>query len=308
MHIRFSNYPCVIVGLLGLYGSSARAQLAFYSTWGADSTNTLTRLDLSSNTPSLLRAANLSNFGPLGIDVDPASHSLYYADVNNHTISRVSFNGTGKTDLVAGLPAPTGLAVDVTGGKIYWTDTFNNVIQRSNLDGSNVQTIVSTGLLEPQGLALDLPNHRLYWSDIHTDKIGSVNLDGTNPLTWSTPGGAPTDVVIDQLNHKVIWSDFDTYRLYRSNLDGSNVEAITPTKAIDLPGSIAIDPVANQLYCLDWGTHALFRSNLDGSNLTQVYSDPGLSSLSGLVVLPEPSSALVILSAPLMLRRRKPIR
>ncbi len=94
--------------------------------------------------------------GPRRLKVDLSAGKMYWTDdgLVEDRISRANLDGSGVEHLVTGLAAPTGIELDLESGKIYWTDFFTQDIRMSNLDGSNVQTLISTGLSVPVGLAL----------------------------------------------------------------------------------------------------------------------------------------------------------
>jgi hypothetical protein len=77
---------------------------------------------------------------------------------------------------------------------IYWVDQQNDNIQRSDLDGSNVQTVLSSanGVNSPTGLLVDTVNGKIYWSEYSSGNIKRANLDGSNIQTLysglSSPG------------------------------------------------------------------------------------------------------------------------
>ena len=103
---------------------------------------------------------------PDGIALDVAGGKMYWTDSGTDKIQRSNLDGSDVEDLVStGLIDPKGIALDVAGGMMYWTD-FDEVrrnqvgarhkIQRSNLDGSDVETLVTSGLAGPSGIALAL--------------------------------------------------------------------------------------------------------------------------------------------------------
>ena len=68
---------------------------------------------------------------------------------------------------------------------MYWADygerkrRREDKIQRSNLDGSGVETLVTTGIVDPWGIALDVAGGKMYWTDWETGRIHRSNLDGS---------------------------------------------------------------------------------------------------------------------------------
>ena len=125
------------------------------------------RSNTPANTDYMVRRANLDgtgieanyitgqlNTGIEGIAVDPTGSRIYWAGENSDDISRANLDGTGVTQLIAGLDHPRGIALDLFNNKIYWCDAGTNKIQRANIsDGSAVEDIV-TGLNSPVGITI----------------------------------------------------------------------------------------------------------------------------------------------------------
>ena len=65
-----------------------------------------------------------------------------------------SFLCMSSTDSVA-----DGLEVDPVNNKLFYTDTGRDVIVSMNLDGTNEQTLISSGLDEPRAIIAD-PHNR----------------------------------------------------------------------------------------------------------------------------------------------------
>src|SRR5688500_9114857 len=92
---------------------------------------------------------------------------LYWSDPDARVIQRNSDGGSPVTILssVNGLVEPRGIAVDAGAGKIYFADNGTKAIRRANLDGSQLETLISTGFTFPSDLELDLSNGHIYWAD-----------------------------------------------------------------------------------------------------------------------------------------------
>ncbi|KAH9508831.1 Low-density lipoprotein receptor- protein 2 [Bulinus truncatus] len=93
--------------------------------------------------------------------VDKSRNLLFYTDAGNKRIIAMSLDGTGLRIVATNVDQPRALAVDKKAGVIYWTD-WGTVpkIEKHNYDGSNRQTIASSGLQYPNGLALDVTGNK----------------------------------------------------------------------------------------------------------------------------------------------------
>lgn len=92
---------------------------------------------------------------PRGIALDHLTNKVYWASQGNGRIQRANYDGSSLETIVSisGWNGPDGISVDALAGKLYWGGLNSNLaIQVSDLDGSNVQTLVSSGLSIPRGI------------------------------------------------------------------------------------------------------------------------------------------------------------
>ncbi len=151
---------------------------------------------------------------------------------------------------------PGECALDLANGKIYWANRGLNSIQRANLDGTNIESVISSGLQDPEHLALDVPGGKIYWTDWATG-LSRADLNGTNVehLVEGAEG-----LTLDLINNKVYFTAGpyvfgDGPCVLKANLDGTNVECL-----VDFGSSysdyefidIALDVSANRMY---WSGH-----------------------------------------------------
>jgi hypothetical protein len=148
--------------------------------------------------------SNLS--GPVDIALDPIGGQMYWTDFVNGTVSRANLDGSGVEIIVQSLGAmsrnvpgpkdgkppaqasvvrpdenalalinPWGIALDLTHSKVYWTEQ-NGGIGRANLDGSGVETIISSGLFGPAASKSTLREKKIYFVDSFNNAIKRANL------------------------------------------------------------------------------------------------------------------------------------
>ncbi len=211
-------------------------------------------------------------------DVDGDTGSLTFAIT-------VQNAGGGGGPTQADLEIPSRLALDVSAGKMYWTDWGTDKIHRANLDGSQVETLISTGLDIPEGLALDVSAGKMYWTDSGTDRIHRANLDGSQVETLISTGlRNPEGLALDVSAGKMYWTTggISPGSIHRANLDGSQVETLV--SGLNFPGPLALDVSAGKLYWADGvvGNHEIHRANLDGSQVETLVS--GFEQLEGLAL------------------------
>ena len=202
------------------------------------------------------------------------SAGTYYIKVEGYdatTTGSYTIHASGPGGGDGGLRSPVGIALDVATGKMYWTDVGTNKIQRANLDGSQVETLVSTGLEGPVGIALDVATGKMYWTDWSTARIQRANLDGSQVETLVSTGlESPVRIALDVAAGKMYWTHRDPVRIQRANLDGSQVETLVD--GLDGPDGIALDVAAGKMYWADAGTNKIQRANLDGSQVETLVS------------------------------------
>ncbi|KAA3605228.1 MAG: DUF5050 domain-containing protein [Calditrichaeota bacterium] len=179
------------------------------------------------------------------------------------------------------------LASSVSAQKMYYSLEGSQRLDRADIDGSNTETLVSTGE-NNYGTEVDLTNSKVYWctSDFTNSKIRRADLDGSNAeiIVNINNNFFFRDVAIDLTNSKVYWTDglFGTGgKIQRANLDGSSVEDILTN--LDSPRSIDIDATNSKIYWQEDGSaNRIRRADLDGSNIENLVT--GLDSPDGIAV------------------------
>jgi sugar lactone lactonase YvrE len=143
--------------------------------------------------------------------------SLYFTDPNNHSVRRLTLNGSQffvETVAGNGVPGfidgaaevarfnvPTGLAISTDGQFLYVADLSNNRVRRINLVARTVETLAGSGDFgsidgpggiasfgQPIGVAVDPTNGILYVSEFGTNRIRRVDATG-NVSTVAGTGG-----------------------------------------------------------------------------------------------------------------------
>jgi DNA-binding beta-propeller fold protein YncE len=161
---------------------------------------TINRIHLNGTGEQLLATGTLN--GPLDVEVDAATNSMYWTQIisTSSQIFRSNLDGTNTQLLFGDQGFYYDLAVDPAKGFIYFADQHPNAhaIRRINLDGTNPVTIVAQAGLEPSGLEIDFNEGRLYWSRRDTPALWRANLDGSNPEQFSNPANfGPSNYTID---------------------------------------------------------------------------------------------------------------
>lgn len=207
-----------------------------------------------------------------------AQPHLFITDPGTGTILRINPTGSPNnlnfTTLVSTNGRPVAVAVDELNGKLYWTDEATNTIERSNLDGTNVQSVITSaqaGL--PQGIAVDQARGMIYWTD--SQMVGSrilrARTDGTGVQTIIDKDlFLPQEIEVLPLEQRIYWVDTGSNTVNRAALDGTAREQLPFTGRLFL-GGLAINFATNELYLsarLIGATglpDIILRSNLNGT-------------------------------------------
>ena len=253
----------------------------------------------------------VSTIYPITSLAQDSSAYMYWTDSawggGTPKLQRATLDGSNVQDLVTGIGYPIGIALDLAEGKMYWTDksandhrapNATNRILRSNLDGTGIETLVSTRSA-PQAahtyfdIALDTASRKIYWvvwSEANDgNKIQRANLDGTNIETLiilpieDTVWIGPRDIALDLSLRKMYWTN-TAGKIQRANLDGSNVEDLVI--GLVTPHNLALDFRSRKIYWADWSQDKIQRANFDESNVEDVVTsntpvDIELDSLNG---------------------------
>ena len=130
--------------------------------------------------------------------------------------------------------------------KIYWTEAKDfGWIQRADLDGSNLESLLTTELeINPNRITLDPVVGKIYWTEVDADAewgstIRRANVDGSEVETLITGLQDPFELALDLFKHKMYWTDLQGGIIQRADLEGANVETLIT--GLEAPADIALD-------------------------------------------------------------------
>ncbi|MFI5280712.1 MAG: 3-hydroxyacyl-CoA dehydrogenase [Gemmatimonadales bacterium] len=260
---------------------------------------------------------------PDGIAVDVARGHIYWTNMgdpkkNDGSIERVGLDGSHRRTIVPVGVTHTPKQLQLAGDKLYWCDREGMKVMRCNLDGTQVETLVSTGSgdedsKDPRnwcvGIAVDPVHRQFYWTQKGGDnanegRIFRAALDmpaGVSPddrpdielLYGGLP--EPIDLELDLEQRVLYWTDRgDPPRgntVNRAPMDVAAAQRLAPE--IVFPNlmegiGIALDVKGGRMFITDFGGN-VFTAALDGSDKRVLMFAQG--NLTGVAYAPVPAAS-----------------
>jgi sugar lactone lactonase YvrE len=158
--------------------------------------------------------------------------------------------------------------------RLVFNSLSSSNIYSIDLDGSNLQTLFSTGDDQSTSLAYDPVTTKIFWGvDIPSNYIVKANLDGSGRQTFPLDDG-PDSMALDHGLGKLYYGSEDGSTLHWMNLDGTGLQTIVfdPT---NYAFGIAIDATGGKVYWTLAGNKYIDRANLDGTQQEDLILGPG---------------------------------
>ena len=238
--------------------------------WTGWLTGSLGRVNLDGSAPTTL-VFQQTLTGDLALD--PVRNKVYWVVQTTGDILRANVDGSDLETVLAGEFAVGAIDFDPLSDKLYWN--AGQGIRRADPDGSNAETLISTGIVFLGDLEVDSEGGKLYWSN--QSFLQRSNLDGSQIEFWITEN--------DRIEH-LAFADGILY--YTIPFQG--VIKRVPVNESMLPGEVVTDvPFAQNVEVSDgmlyWSLPfegTIQRSGLDGSEVEDVVTNA--NNVGGIVI------------------------
>jgi sugar lactone lactonase YvrE len=272
------------------------------------------RADPNGRTSSAL--VTRGSASPDGIAVDPIKGLMYWTNMgvpeaDDGFLMRATLGGANATTIVpkAATFTPKQLVLDAASGFLYWSDREGMRVMRARTDGTDVQTLVTTGSGDAAradaanwavGIAIDSAADQLYWTQKGPDNgnQGSIRRAKLTPPAGQDSAHRadievlfaglpePVDLALNASQRQIYWTDRGDNTVSRAPLDPP--PGVAPDKRTDRSIlvrnageaiGIALDVAHDVMYYTSLeGT--VFKAKLDGTGATAILKNQG--SLTGI--------------------------
>jgi len=197
---------------------------------------------------------------------------LFLSVRRRNQIMEVSLYGEIKREFPVS-PSETNdvYGLETYGNKLYWSSVAGGFVKRANIsDGSNLETVASTGSNEESGVfALDGSSNTIFYPvnnfSSGTHEVRRVNLDGSGEQTLTTVNGGVFSV--EFYDDKIYYRDGGSPTIRRVGADGTGDEEFyTFNNLSSSPNINGIRIDGNRLYVCATDNNVVQSVKMDGTS------------------------------------------
>ncbi|XP_048887171.1 low-density lipoprotein receptor-related protein 5-like [Brienomyrus brachyistius] len=170
---------------------------------------------------------------PHDMSLDPYSRTVFWTCEVTNTINIERLNGVSVGVVLRDeQDKPRAIVVNAEKGYMYFTTMQDRSakIERASLDGTERESLFTTGLIRPVALALDNRLGKLFWVDAVLRRIESSDFSGANRITLQD-GNILHPVGLTVLGEHLFWIDRQQQMIER-------VEKVTGEKRTRIQGRL----------------------------------------------------------------------
>uniref|UniRef100_A0A672Q6C7 Low-density lipoprotein receptor-related protein 5-like n=1 Tax=Sinocyclocheilus grahami TaxID=75366 RepID=A0A672Q6C7_SINGR len=141
--------------------------------------------DDGSQASTVMTPTNLHPKQPHDLSLDPYSRTVYWTCETTNTINIHCMDGHVIGEVLKDdVDKPRAIVVNAEKGYMYFTTVQDRSakIEGASLDGTERESLFTTGLIRPVALALDNKLGKLFWVDADLKRIESSDLSGANRI------------------------------------------------------------------------------------------------------------------------------
>ena len=229
---------------------------------------------------------------PLGVAVDPATHTVYVTNTWDGTVSVIDEATRAVTATIPVGTYPAGVAVDPAAGTVYVTNgTGVSVIDAAT---RAVTATIPVGT-SPAGVAVDPSTHTVYVANEGGGTVSVIDA-ATRAVTATIPVGSyPYGVAVDPATHTAYVTNFGDGTVSVIDEATRAVTATIPVGSdpvgVSDPAGVAVDPATHTAYVTNSRYDTV--SVIDEATSAVIATIPGFASPIGVSVDPSTHTVYV---------------
>lgn len=215
---------------------------------------------------------------PIGIAVDPGTHTVYVANYDSQTIAVVDTTVSPATVTDVGQPESRPWAIDV--------DTASHKAYAATLFGGSVEVISGTshqksiyGFVGPIQVTVDPSTQRAYVVNNNSDAVSVIDTSTDTLMDSFTAGSGPADIAVDQVTHTAYVTNRNDDTV--SVIDQATHAVIGTVAVGDHPLAVEVDPATHRVYVTNADNTVSVLAPFENQAITFTSTAPTAATVGG---------------------------